>query len=167
MRSRILGDRPKIVVVLGHSCCGAVSAAVDVFLDPARYLAITSSHSLRGIVDGLLVGVQASARKLLESAGPDVTRRPRYREALIEVSITVNAALTAHTLQQEIRRRDHSDLRAVYGVYLLETRQIWAPRAGGAQWSGLADPPSDRASFVEVANAVVQSERITSLLSLG
>jgi carbonic anhydrase len=162
-----LSGSPKIVVVLGHSCCGAVSAAVDVFLDPARYLPLATSHSLRSIVDRLLVVIQASARRLLESAGPDVTCRPRYREALIEVSISVNAALAAYTLQQEIRRRDHSDLRAVYGVYLLETRQIWAPRAGGAQWSGLADPPTDRASFVECANAAVQSERITSLLGLG
>jgi carbonic anhydrase len=94
----------------------------------------------------------------------DVTRRPRYREALIEVSISVNAALAAYTLQQEIGRRDLGSLRTAYGVYLLETRQVWAPRAGGTPWSGLADPPTDRASFVDLGNAVVQSERIASLL---
>ncbi len=162
-----LGGSPKILVVLGHSCCGAVAAAVDVFLEPARYLPLAASPPLRSIVDRLLVVVQASAMRLLELVGADVTRRPRYREALIEVSISVNAALAAYTLQQEIGRRDLGDLRTVYGVYLLETRQVWAPRAGGAQWSGLADPPSDRASFVDLGNAVVQSERIASLLKSG
>lgn len=162
-----LGGSLKIVVVLGHSRCGAVSAAVDVFLNPARYLELATSHSLRSILDRLLVVVQASAGKLREFAGPDVACSPRYREALIEVSISVNAALAAYTLQQEIARRDQSGLRAVCGVYLLETRQVWAPRAGGAEWSGLADPPIDRASFVELGNALVQSERITSLLQSG
>jgi carbonic anhydrase len=159
-----LGGSPKIIVVVGHSCCGAVSAAVDVFLDSARYLPLAANHSLRSIVDRLLVVVQASARQLLEFAGPDVTSRPRYRDALVEMSVVVNAALAAHTLQQEIHRRDHGDLRAVYGVYLLETRQIWAPRAGGTAWSGLAEPPTDRASFIDLAKAVMQSERIASLL---
>jgi carbonic anhydrase len=159
-----LGGSPKIVVVLGHSCCGAVSAAVDVFLEPARYLPLAASPPLRGIVDHLLVVVQASATRLLELMGPDVTRRPRYREALIEVSISVNAALAAYTLQEEIGRRDLGDLRTVYGIYLLETRQVWAPRPGGTPWSGLADPPTDRASFVDLGNAVVQSDRIVSLL---
>ena len=46
-----------------------------------------------------------------------VTRRPRYREALIEVSISVNAALAAYTLQQEIGRRDLGDLRTVSGIF--------------------------------------------------
>src|SRR4029077_9579559 len=49
----------KVVVVLGHSGCGAVSAAVDVFLEAARYLPLATSHALRSIVDRLLVVVQA------------------------------------------------------------------------------------------------------------
>jgi carbonic anhydrase len=159
--------RPKIVVVLGHSCCGAVAAAVDVFLNPSRYLPLATSHSLRSIVDRLLAVIQASANTLREIAGSDVARRPRYRDVLIEVSISVNAALAAYTLQQEIGRRDRSGLRAVCGVYLLETRRVWAPRAGGGAWSGLADPPTDFESFVEFGNAVVRSERIASLLDSG
>src|SRR5215468_6451309 len=39
----------KLVVVLGHSGCGAVSAAVDVFLHPERYLTLAADHSLRNI----------------------------------------------------------------------------------------------------------------------
>ena len=54
----------KLIVVLGHSGCGALTAAVDVFLNPENYLLLTTMHSLRNILDGLLVVVQASAKKI-------------------------------------------------------------------------------------------------------
>jgi carbonic anhydrase len=38
-----LGASLKLIVVLGHSGCGAVTEAVDVFLDPSGYLALTGS----------------------------------------------------------------------------------------------------------------------------
>lgn len=69
-----LGSSMKVVVVLGHSGCGAVSAAVDVFLDPGQYLPLVTSHSLRNIVDRLLVVVHVSAQRMQEILGPDVTR---------------------------------------------------------------------------------------------
>ena len=53
-----LGGSIKIIAVLGHSGCGAVSAAVDIFMEPRRYLELATSHSLRGIVDRILVVVQ-------------------------------------------------------------------------------------------------------------
>jgi carbonic anhydrase len=161
-----LGGSLKIIVVLGHSGCGAVSAAVEVFLKPERYLALAISHSLRNIVDRLLVVVQASAKKLLETFGADITRNPGYRDALIEISVASNAALAAYTVQQEMGGSAPGGLRAVYGVYLLETRQVWAPVCGTAAWAGLADPPSDPADFIAFGNDVVQSARIRSLLKL-
>src|SRR5262249_54001276 len=39
----------KLIVVLGHSGCGAVTTAVDVFLNPAQYLPLATKHSLRSI----------------------------------------------------------------------------------------------------------------------
>ena len=42
-----LGGSLKLVVVLGHSGCGAVSAAVDVVLNPQTYLALAEKHALR------------------------------------------------------------------------------------------------------------------------
>jgi carbonic anhydrase len=158
-----LGGSLKLVVVLGHSGCGAISAAVDVFLDPAKYLPLATKHSLRNILDRLLIVVHASATKLSEIFGPAVTQHPGYRAALIEVAIVTNAALTAYTVQQELGTSEASDLRAVYGVYLIATRQIWAPR-GGAEWIGLADPPRDLAAFVDFGNTVTQSDRIGALL---
>jgi carbonic anhydrase len=155
----------KIVAVLGHSGCGAVSAAVDVFLNPAEYLSLTTRHSLRNIIDRLLVCVQASARRLADVFGPEVAISPRYREALIEMSVFGHAALGAYTLQQEIGSTDLCQLRAAYGVYVLKTRRVWAPRRGTADWNGLADPPRDAADFIELGNCAARSTRITTLLA--
>jgi carbonic anhydrase len=161
-----LGGSLKIVVVLGHSGCGAVSAAVEVFLEPQRYLSLATSHALRSILDRLLVVVQASAKTLQETFGSDIVGNPRYREALIEMSVVINAALAAYTVQQEMGIHGIDDLKAVYGIYLLESRRVWAPRRGTAIWTGLADPPSDLAAFVELGDDIAQSERIVSLLDL-
>jgi carbonic anhydrase len=158
------GGSMKLVVVLGHSGCGAVSAAVDVFLDPSRYLALATSHSLRYILDRLLVVVQASAKRMREIFGPNTTHYPGYRDALIETSVVINAALAAYTVEKELRSRDPRGIQAVYGIYLLGTRELWAPHRGTAMWTGLADPPSDLAAFAKLGNAVIQSNRITSLL---
>jgi carbonic anhydrase len=161
-----LGGSLKLVVVLGHSGCGAVSAAVDVVLNPQTYLALAEKHALRGILDRLLVVVHASAKKLFAIHGPDVTRRSGYREALIEATVVSNAALAAYTVQQELGARQ-TDLRAAYGVYLLSERQIWAPRHGSDQCIGLAYPPADDAAFGDFGDRVVQSERIAALLEKG
>lgn len=159
-----LGGSLKLIVVLGHSGCGAVTAAVDVFLNPGGYLSLATEHSLRGILDRSLVVVHASAWKLLEVFGPGVADQPGYRQALIETSIVTNAALAAYEIQQEIGTGDPAKLRVVYGVYLLETREVWAPCVGKAKGMGLAAAPRDLAEFVAFAGAIVQSERIASFI---
>ena len=159
-----LGGTLKLIVVLGHSGCGALTTAVDVFLNPGDYLAIAAQHSIRSILDRSLIVVQASANRLLSAFGPDVTRNPGYRQALIEASIVTNAALSAYSIQQEFISHDLPGLQAVYGVYVLETREVWAPRPGGIKGTGLASPPRDLAGFAAFSDAVVQSERIASYL---
>ncbi len=101
-----LGGSLKLIVVLGHSGCGAVSAAVDAYLDPQSYLALAAKHSLRSILDRLLIVVSAAAMRMTAAFGPEVVRRPGYRAALIEVAVVSNAALAAYTLQQEIGAAD-------------------------------------------------------------
>jgi carbonic anhydrase len=159
-----LGDSLKLIVVLGHSACGAVTAAVDAFLDPSGYLSLSSKHSIRSLLDRLQIVVQASAKKM-PVLGQDISRHPNYREALIEVSVVTNAALAAHTLQREIAGDPaNGGVRTAYGVYLLEERTVWAPRAGSDEVSGLASPPTDAHGFAEFGDAVVHSRRITALL---
>ena len=162
-----LGGTLKLIVVLGHSGCGALTTAVDVFLNPGDYVTIAAKHSIRSILDRSLIVVQASANKLLSAFGPGVTRNPGYRQALIEASIVTNAALSAYSIQQEFIAHDLPELRAAYGVYVLETREVWAPRSGDIKGTGLAAPPRDLAGFAAFADAVVQSERIASYLKSG
>ena len=122
-----LGGTLKLIVVLGHSSCGALTAAVDVFLNPGDYLAIAAQHSIRNILDRSLIVVQASANRLLSAFGPDVTRNPGYRQALIEASIVTNAALSAYSIQQEFVSHDLP--RIAGGLRRLRSRD---PRGMGA-----------------------------------
>jgi carbonic anhydrase len=160
-----LGESLKLIVVLGHSGCGAVTAAVDVFLDPSGYLSLSSKHSIRSLVDRLQVVVQASAKKMHAVFGPDIARHPNYRECLIELSVVMNAALAAHTLQREIGAEAADDVLTAYGVYLLSERSVWAPRCGGDEVVGLAAPPENLQGFVAFGDAVFRSERIARMLA--
>ena len=161
-----LGGSMKLVVVLGHSGCGAVSSAVDVFLEPARYLALATDHALRTILDRLLIVVHASATRLQQALGSDVTKLPGYRSALIEASIVLNAALTSYTLQHSLHEDGASpDLRTSYGTYVISTRRIWAPRGGSSECDGLASPPASAAGFLDLGDAIIGSARIRELLA--
>ena len=159
-----LGASLKIIVVLGHSGCGAVSAAVDAFLSPKTYLSFAAQHALRSILDRLLVVVNAAAMRMIAAFGPDVVLRPGYRAALIEVAVVSNAVLAAYTLQQEIGAADSHEIRAAYGVYVLEDRKIWAPRAESSDCAGLAYPPADFVGFNDFGDSVLRTERIARLL---
>jgi carbonic anhydrase len=162
-----LGENLKLIVVLGHSGCGALTAAVDVFLNPSDYLAFAAKHSLRTILDRLLIVVQACASRLLTKFGPDIASLPGYRKALVEASIITNAALVAHSISEELALGAQSGMRTVYGVYLLETREIWAPRLGKADGAGLVAPPQDRDGFLQLGDAIMHSDRIAACLHAG
>jgi carbonic anhydrase len=160
-----LGDSLKLIVVLGHSGCGAVSAAADIFLRPSEYLSLATQHSLRLVLDSLLVMVQACALRLTDVFGPEVTRRPGFRRALIEATVITNAALSAYSIQRALGALDAHGLRAAYGAYLLETREVWAPRPGNVNGTGLAMAPLDAATFSQVGDAIARSERLAAIVA--
>jgi carbonic anhydrase len=159
-----LGSTLKLIAVLGHSGCGALTTAVDVFLKPNEYLKIAASHSIRGILDRSLLVVQASANKLHAVFGSDVGRHPGYRQALIESSIITNAALAAYSIQQEFIAIGPAHLQVAYGIYLIETREVWAPRSDDIDGVGLAAVPHDPSEFARLGDAIAKSARIASYL---
>ena len=59
-----LSSSLKLIVVMGHSGCGAVQAAADAFLSPSDYLLLATKHSLRNMLDQMLV--------VISSLGQDV-----------------------------------------------------------------------------------------------
>ena len=154
----------RAIVVLGHSQCGAVSAAVDVHLEPAKYMEIMSQKDLRHIVDRTLVVIQLGATWLERVHGTEVIRRPGYRTTLIEVAIALNAALTAHGMRPSLNLAGRDEIDVVFGVYLLEERLVWSPRREGPDWFGLASAPRDANEFVVLCDLLVSCPRIRALL---
>src|SRR5436190_8878705 len=145
-----LADSVRVVVVLGHSGCGAVSAAVDTFLSPSSYLDFASSFPLRSIVDRILVAVRVASRRLGELHGAEVSRMPGYREALVDLSVIINAAFGAYSIREELARSLRGEIRVVYGVYDLTTRRV---RTATGEATGLAEPPPDPDGFRELLRA--------------
>ena len=156
----------RLVVVLGHSQCGAVTAAVDAFLKPKNYLPLASNFPVRSIVDPILVAVRA-ASLALEDAHPDhVIGRRGYRAALVETSSILNAALAAYALEEELASRT---CRVVFGWYDLASRLVSVPRGAnrraGRRDAGLLPPPHDDAKFRGLAREVARSVLMRTLLA--
>lgn len=111
----------KLVVVLGHTNCGAVSAAVETYLSPREYADIALTHSLRSLVNRIMISVRGAANALQQVCGRSVEHHPHYKDALKEVAVYLNAAITALDLRQEIAAFTADSISVVYGVYDLAT----------------------------------------------
>jgi carbonic anhydrase len=157
-----LGESIKLVVVLGHSRCGAVTAAVDAFLTPVEYLELSSSHQLRTIVNTLFPSVRGAVRALSVRWGDDVTSRPGYRAALIECAVIMNAAVMASILDQGFATADGAR-RTVFGVYDLGSRRVQVP--SGSSTAPLLEVPRGKAAFQQFAFDVAESAAIERLLA--
>jgi carbonic anhydrase len=160
-----LGKSLRLLIVLGHSSCGAVTAAVDSYLAPRDYASIAFTHALRSLVDRIQVAVRGAAAALDRVAGPAAARHPEYRAGLVEAAVYLNAAITAYDVRREVDRLagDAGSIRVVYGVFDLVQQRVRA-RPAGAQGDGpgpipvFADVPSGPEDFgaisIEIAGAV-------------
>ena len=101
----------RVVVVLGHSECGAVSAALDVSLEGTQ---IQSPH-LRTIADRIRPPIEST---LAESADLE-------REVVLERAVRANVVATVDTLLAESpllsQRTLNRELRIVGAEYSLES----------------------------------------------
>lgn len=112
-------------VVLGHTGCGAITAAVDAYLAPSEFASIALSHAIRTLIDRITWAVRGSARALTITFGPEIKQDPRYREWLIGTSVYMNAALTAYDVQREVNLVTQG-LVASYTVYDVALARISA-----------------------------------------
>ena len=140
----------RLIAVLGHTGCGAVTAAVDAFLSPESYFEVASNPDLRAIVDAIMVAVTASAEAIAEVHGQKAIKQPGYRAALVETAVVVNAAFTAVAIQREARSVRHEGVGVAFGVYDLTRRSVGLPDDSGWQ-AGLVDPPANAAALSELA----------------
>lgn len=133
----------KMITVLGHTSCGAVSAAVDALLSPQVYLDVIHDPSLRAIVDALLAGVRMADQALVDTYGRDVRGARGFRDALVDLAVTANAAITAVVLSRAV------DCAVTYGVFSLNNRTVGVTGPDGWQ-AGLQDPPEGDRSLTEL-----------------
>lgn len=176
---RNFGPSLKLVVVLGHSGCGAVTAAVDTYLSPHDYAEIACTHALRSLVDRIQIAVRSSAKALERVAGAGAASRPGFRAAILETAVYLNAAVTAFDLRREIRDLGRADLPVVYGVYDLGTLRVQsvpaAVPASAGRPRGTPQPPASDApllgaapehaeDFTELSNRLAQAVVAAGLL---
>ena len=104
------------IIVLGHTHCGAVGAAVKVYLSPSSFAEVAFSHPVRTIIDRIMVSVRSAAEALQEVHGAKVSKNKQYKDLLINASCFVNAAFTAYDLQREVNAVSKG-LTVSYSVY--------------------------------------------------
>ncbi len=150
-----LSESVKLLVVLGHSGCGAVTGACDAYLRPLKHWSRTVSPALRSISEKLFVSVREAAEGLEEVWGENAREKPGYRDALIETAVCTNAAQAAFALRQEIELAGRWEIDVLYGVYNLYNHQVCMPNnplaLGDEESVRLARAPSNPREFHSLA----------------
>lgn len=122
-----LNESVRVVVMLGHSGCGAVSGAVDAYLWPLKFWSKSISPMLRSISQRLFVAVREADNGFKKVWGPDAADMPGYREALIEAAVCINAAQAAFDLRLEVERAAKWEIGVLYGVHNIRNHQVCMP----------------------------------------
>lgn len=150
----------KLLTVLGHTGCGAVSAAVSTYLSPKHAAGIAFSRSVRAVVNHILVAVRSAALSLEQVWGADVANREGYPAALAEAAVYLNTAMTAYHLAQELRTED-AGVRVVHGVFDLADGTVGAGPAG----AGLQAAPIGPQAVMDLGIKLASAPRVKVLLN--
>lgn len=157
----------RLVVVMGHTGCGAVTAAVNAYLAPTGYLDVAANFPLHAVVSSLLGPTHAAAVALSAEHGDGVSAMPGYRPALVEVAVILNAAMSAAVLRQTFHSSLDERLQVAYGVYDLHRRTVGLPHLDDpdAEWqTGLYEAPTDKSGIETLSRQIVGSRLIRRLL---
>jgi carbonic anhydrase len=134
----------RLLVVLGHSGCGAVTAAVDSFLSWDPFDEVAPNHALRSLIDRLLLSVRLASQTQSPAAASVRSRRL----ALIESASYVHAALTALELRRQLGLAADGPVQVVHGVYDLRTMRVHCmPQL----------PPAESATSVDTDNFLAEA----------
>ena len=160
-------DSLRLLVVLGHTGCGAVTAAVDAYLNPTGRNSPAFSRSLRSVVNHVLVAVRGGAMSLEEYWGPGVVADPGYRDALVEISVYLNAGMTAYHLREEVRPVEVPGTQTVYGVFDVATCRVIGPDLDPEtdDTGKLAAAPSGPDELVDLGRQIAASPMVARHLS--
>lgn len=157
---RNLASSLKVALVLGHTGCGAVAAAVAGYETPADYVDIVCTHSLRSLVDRIQIAVRGASRAIRQVAGNAAAESPGYSGALAEVAVYLNAALTAYDLRREVEGVGNTNLPVVYSVCDLGDLRVRSlpvgPGAHAEPAEMFAAPPQGADGFVSLARQLAE-----------
>jgi carbonic anhydrase len=123
---KALSESVQCIVILGHLGCGAVTAAVDCYLEPLEFWSDSTPSMLRTITERIFVAVREADNGIRESWGSDARERPDFRKALIDTAVCLNAAHAAFDLRQVVAGTGRG-VEVLYGVYSLQTHQVSMP----------------------------------------
>ena len=156
-----------LLAVLGHTRCGAMAAAVDAYLRPTEHNSIAFTRSLRSVVNHGLIAVRLAAVAMEEVWGPDVAKDPGYRDALLELSVYLNAALSAYNLKSELRPEAQFGVGVVFGVFDISSCRVIGPDLDPAtdDTSKLAPAPTDAGELAALGRAVARYPSVAGFLT--
>lgn len=154
---RNLKDSLKLVVVLGHSKCGAVTAAVDTHLSPDAYVNIACTFPLRSLVDQIQIAVKGSAYALEKYIGVSLPNKDMYRSLLVGIASYVNAAVSAFELQREMVLYESSGPQVVFGIYDFESLRVQSSPALDPSLPRLRNAPRTAEELADYAAHVVDA----------
>jgi carbonic anhydrase len=158
----------KLLAVIGHTGCGAVTAAVEASLSPEAYMDLAANPPLRSIIDSLMAPVRLASGMLARVHGDAVPQKPGYKPALVELTIALNASMTAAVLHRTYAQQPDAALSATFAVYNIANRQAGLPldkSADAAGWrAGLQAAPVDAQAVIRLAREMAGGRFITTLL---
>ncbi|MCB0130018.1 MAG: hypothetical protein KDD78_04190 [Caldilineaceae bacterium] len=158
-------DGVRVVVVLGHTGCGAITAAVDNFLAPLGYLAVAANPPLRSIVDGLMTAVRGAVHALEIAHGPEIRTNPHARAALIELAVVLNSAFTAAAIKRIYKDHISEKLDVFFGVYNLTNHRVGLPGPEQIWQDGLTAAADDEEAVNALCQEWARSPYITRILA--
>ena len=145
----------KTVVVLGHTHCGAVAAAVDAFLNPSEFNEGRLPAGLRSIIQRLLGPVTQAARGLEPPVSADCAPTDSYQR-LIDSAVILNAAMVSQELLQAVEQAGRSDVQVLYGVYDLASHYLVSSDHSSGKRVGLTEAPQNPTALERLAETVIQ-----------
>lgn len=162
--ARNLRDSLRAVVVLGHTGCGAITAAVNAYLSPNDYPVAELSYALRSLIDRAMLSVRGAAKAIERLAPKLPASDPRFRAALVETAVYLNGAITAFDLSREMPAASRNKLPVYYGVCDIQTMVVSPAPTAAVAVPGLQLAPQNAEEFLELGNhfaaAIVERESL-------
>ena len=103
-----------------------------------------------------MISVRGASNAIQHVCGRNVVHHPNYKDALKEVTVYLNAAITAFDLRREVAAFGQDSMRVVYGVYDLATLFVTATPTPHPTDPGFAKAPQQD-ELTELAQKLAQA----------